>query len=240
MPRGNEQEGFKFMSLQSGRKFTGFKWTQLPIPPKVITRVNHLGKDQSKDLTFFDHSGQPIDDNDTVLIAGVEGDKEEKENNKDITEELQEIANQDGANKPNRETAGELVELQQVQQIEELPQIDMTGGLTVPAGALPEVVLTTGVQRLSRNRHQTKSYVPSMTGQKYNKMALSQADLFSQMQVQSPKIVANVMPQLSMKAGLKAWGGPAKSAVKEEMQQLHMRDTFQPRCWNTLTPEEKD
>jgi hypothetical protein len=31
-----------------------------------------------------------------------------------------------------------------------------------------------------------------------------------------------------MKAGLKAWGDPAKAAVKEEMKQ-HMRDTFQPR-----------
>ncbi len=46
------------------------------------------------------------------------------ENDKDMTKELQEIADQDGANEPNRETAGELVELQQVQQIEELPRIE--------------------------------------------------------------------------------------------------------------------
>jgi hypothetical protein len=43
-----------------------------------------------------------------------------------------------------------------------------------------------------------------------------------------------------MKAGLKAWGDPAKAAVKEEMKQLHMRDTFQPRHWKSLTPEEKE
>jgi hypothetical protein len=54
------------------------------------------------------------------------------------------------------------------------------------------------------------------------------------------KIVATIMTQLPMKAGLKAWGDPAKSAVKEEMQQLHMRDTFQPRHCSTLPPEEKD
>ena len=87
-PIGNEQGGFKFMSLQSGRKFTGFKWTQLPIPLEVITRVNHLSKDQPKDLIFFDSSGQPIDNDNTVSITGVDGDKEEG-NDEDITKELQ-------------------------------------------------------------------------------------------------------------------------------------------------------
>jgi hypothetical protein len=48
------------------------------------------------------------------------------------------------------------------------------------------------------------------------------------------------MTQLSMKAGSKAWGDPAKSAIREEMKQLHMRDTFKPRHWKSLTPEEKE
>jgi hypothetical protein len=56
-PIGNEQGGFKCMSLESGYKFTGFKWTQLPIPPEVIKRVNYLARDQPKELVFFDHSG---------------------------------------------------------------------------------------------------------------------------------------------------------------------------------------
>jgi hypothetical protein len=72
-PIGNEQGGFKFMSLQSGRKFTAHKWTQLPIPPEIIKRVNFLGKDQPKDLVFFDRSGVAIEDDDDALIAGVDG-----------------------------------------------------------------------------------------------------------------------------------------------------------------------
>jgi hypothetical protein len=35
---GNKQGGFKFMSLQSGRKFTALKWTQLPVAPDVIKK----------------------------------------------------------------------------------------------------------------------------------------------------------------------------------------------------------
>ena len=48
------------------------------------------------------------------------------------------------------------------------------------------------------------------------------------------------MTQLSMKAGLKAWGTKARKAVYDEMYQLHMRDTFKPRHWKDLTPEERD
>jgi hypothetical protein len=72
-----------------------------------------------------------------------------------------------------------------------------------------------------------------MKGKKYDV-------LFNKMQSESPKVVATIMTQMSMKAGLKAWGDLAKAAVKEEMSQLHMRDTFRPRHWKSLTPEEKE
>ena len=39
-------------------------------------------------------------------------------------------------------------------------------------------------------------------------------------------VVVAVMTQLSMKAGLRAWGDKALSAVKSEMKQLNFRNTF--------------
>ena len=59
------------MSLQSGRKFTAPKWTQLPIPPEIIKRVNFLGKDQPKDLVFYDRSGVAIEDEDDARLPVV-------------------------------------------------------------------------------------------------------------------------------------------------------------------------
>ncbi len=50
-----------------------------------------------------------------------------------------------------------------------------------------------------------------------------------------PDVVAAVMTQLSLKAGLKTWGTKARSAVKSEMKQLHMRDTFKPKHMRELT-----
>ena len=48
-------------------------------------------------------------------------------------------------------------------------------------------------------------------------------------------VVAAVMTQLSMKAGLREWGDKALSAVKSEMKQLHFRNTFRPKHWKDLT-----
>ena len=48
-------------------------------------------------------------------------------------------------------------------------------------------------------------------------------------------VVAAVMTQLSMKAGLIEWGDKALSAVKSEMKQLHFRNNFRPKHWKDLT-----
>ena len=42
-----------------------------------------------------------------------------------------------------------------------------------------------------------------------------------------------------MKAGLKAWGKGAEKAVKAEMKQRHLRETFVPKHWHKLTDSQK-
>ena len=54
-----------------------------------------------------------------------------------------------------------------------------------------------------------------------------------------PDVVAAVMTQLSTKAGLRAWGDKALSAVKSEMKQLHFRNTFRPKHWKDLTATQR-
>jgi hypothetical protein len=44
-------------------------------------------------------------------------------------------------------------------------------------------------------------------------------------------VVAAIMTQLSLKAGLKEWGEGAFMAAQSEMKQLHFRDTFKPKHW---------
>jgi hypothetical protein len=65
-PTGNQQGGFYFMSLNTGRRLNRNHWTELPMPSDVIDRV-HLwarrGK-ASKNLLFMDRHGIIIPDDD--------------------------------------------------------------------------------------------------------------------------------------------------------------------------------
>jgi hypothetical protein len=44
-----------------------------------------------------------------------------------------------------------------------------------------------------------------------------------------PDIVAVIMTQLSLKAGLKEWGKKGFKAAHSEMKKLHLRKTFKPK-----------
>jgi hypothetical protein len=46
--------------------------------------------------------------------------------------------------------------------------------------------------------------------------------------------VADIMTQLSLKAGLKEWGDQAFTTARSEMKQLHLRNTFKPKHWREL------
>ena len=56
-PRGNVQDGFKFMSLNSMKNITRIFWDMIQMPEIVIDRVNILGRDQQDILVFTDHKG---------------------------------------------------------------------------------------------------------------------------------------------------------------------------------------
>jgi hypothetical protein len=58
-PTGNIQGSYKFLNLRTGRRITCCRFTMLPMPQEVITRVNQLGKadGQPELLTFYDRKG---------------------------------------------------------------------------------------------------------------------------------------------------------------------------------------
>jgi hypothetical protein len=56
---------------------------------------------------------------------------------------------------------------------------------------------------------------------------------------EAPDVVAMILTQLSMKAGLKEWAKDAEKVVFNEMKQLHFHKTFVPKHWHSLTKEQK-
>jgi hypothetical protein len=50
-----------------------------------------------------------------------------------------------------------------------------------------------------------------------------------------PDVVASIMTQLSLKAGLKEWGEEAFMASQSKMKQLHFRNIFNSKHWRELS-----
>jgi hypothetical protein len=61
-PTGNEQGGYYFLSLTTGRRLNRNCWTALPMPADVNDRVHTLARrsNASRGLTFADCSGDPF------------------------------------------------------------------------------------------------------------------------------------------------------------------------------------
>ena len=63
-PSGNQQGGYRFYSLSSGRVIKRNRWTVLPMPKEVTDRVHKLSRRQEEGIEFLDRNQQPLSDED--------------------------------------------------------------------------------------------------------------------------------------------------------------------------------
>ena len=63
--------------------------------------------------------------------------------------------------------------------------------------------------------------------------------LFNLAVEEQPSVVSAIMTQLSLKVGLKTWVEKGRKAMKSEMKQLHIRDTFEPQHCHELSAKGK-
>ena len=132
-----------------------------------------------------------------------------------------------------------------VETVDEAEAMEPAEPAVEPA-VVPDVPEAAAPRRSTRVRSVPKDYVPSMTGTRYSYAAAQlecqgvlnpDAHMFMQEDFYQaePDVVATVMTQLSLKAGIKKWGDKAFKAARNEMKQLHLRDTFSPKHANELT-----
>jgi hypothetical protein len=156
-------------------------------------------------------------------------------------------------------------EVDEQQQVQQQPQVEVEtveeeavddnhGPVPAPEPAQAQDELP-GVRRSSRVRFKPAGYTPSMTGKRYAYAATQlESDFkwntlhpnahmsfaqYDDMYQAEPDVVAAIMTQLSLKAGLKKWGGKAREAVHSEMKQLHLRKTFKPMRWSELKEDQR-
>jgi hypothetical protein len=75
-PSGNLQGGFKLMALNTGKKIVRLSWDVIPMQDVVIARINALGSDQPRQMTFTHRHGRLIGD---IEIPGVDSDEEQED-----------------------------------------------------------------------------------------------------------------------------------------------------------------
>ena len=253
-PSGNIQGGFKFMSLTTGKRIARRTWDIIPMPQTVIDRVNKLGKDQPEHFIFTDRKGRLIGD--IELPSSDEDDDLTHDDHAEIPgvdrgemETPQEIEAKEPDTPVIHEARIEIDILPDDNQEQEQPLVTTEPNVEEPT---PTVKVTPdeipGVRKSTRVKFQMKQdYIPSMLGSSKYAYAVTQLEtkgvlhpdshMFHQSDVyqSEPDVVAAIMTQLSLKAGLKAWGKDAQKAVHSEMKQLHFRDTFKPMRWTELT-----
>jgi hypothetical protein len=61
-PTGNEQGGYYFFSLTTGRRLNRNRWTELPMPSKVVDRVHFFARANEQGLSFGNRNGVPDDE----------------------------------------------------------------------------------------------------------------------------------------------------------------------------------
>jgi hypothetical protein len=214
-----------------------------------------LGADQPERMTFTDRHGRIIGDNDDMTNP-INDDFNLIEDDVDIPGV--DIAEIPGVGMDNQTYAGNDSAPPNADNVEsdnlDTPPTDPSSvaaeNTTDAAENTTDVaqpIATQGEKRRStRIRTQTKAYTPSFSGSKYsyavtqlqnNGLLNPDAHMFLQgdFYQAEPDVVTTTMTQLSPKSGLKQWGSRAYNAVESEMKQLHLRNTFKPMHWRSLT-----
>jgi hypothetical protein len=171
-PSGNVQGGFKFMALNSGKKIVRRSWDMTPLPDIVINRVNELGKDQPRLMTFTDRHGRLIGD---MEIPGVDYTEDEDDYFPGVAPVITDAIKIPGVDVAGPEALDEVPAPQvEIYDPDDIPHDDPAPIEIVPAQAVPVLApvappAETGLHSSTRVQTQaSQGYTPSMTGSKYS------------------------------------------------------------------------
>jgi hypothetical protein len=240
------------MALNTCKNIVRHMWDVIPMPDLVIDRINTLGSDHPQQMTFTDRHSRLIVD---IEIPGVDTDEENDEPFPGVVPVIADDIEIPGVDVEGPEAQDAVPDPQVEIDDLKIPHDDPAPIEVAPTQAeqAPETPAQVAlpaqapeIRRSTRFRSQAKQgYTPSMSGSKYS-YAVTQLE--SQvvlnpdvnMIVQEdfyqaePNVVAAIMTQLSLQAGLKEWGDEAFTAAQSEIKQLHFMNTFKPNHWREL------
>jgi hypothetical protein len=160
------------MALNSGKKLVRRSWDVIPMPDVVINRVNELGKDQPRLMTFTDRHGRLIGD---MEIPGVDSTEDEDDYFPGVAPVIADAIEIPGVDVAGPEAWEEVPAPRvEIYDPDNIPHDDPAPIEVVPAQAVPVPApvappAETGLRRSKRVRTQaSQGYTPSMTVSKYS------------------------------------------------------------------------
>jgi hypothetical protein len=110
-PTGNDQGGYYFFSLASGRVLNRNHWTELPMPSDVIDRIHIMARRNPRGVKFSDRHLMPYvldpdfpdDDDDSTFAPEDENDDDDDDNDDDDDDDDDDNGNHGKSNENNDE-----------------------------------------------------------------------------------------------------------------------------------------
>ena len=235
-PTGNQQGGYRFYSLSSGRVIRCNRWTHLPMPYEVVDRVHKLSRRKDEGIEFLDRDQRPIPDSDGndedqdddstfVPNADDESSIEDDEDNQslDADEHDQDDVENTGVDDIDEETNSGAVRRSL------RPSRERNYDHLKTVGYLNNTVSRNGPNRL-RVIPTLKAYACAMAAvEKYN----LEGDIFS------AYIDDVVLTQYNMRRGIQLFRQRGIDAVRKELKQLNDRLVAKPVSPESLTKEQR-
>jgi hypothetical protein len=243
-PTGNEQGGYYFLSLTTGRRLNRNRWTALPMPGDAIERVHTLARRSgaARGLTFADRLGVPLvdpdDDDDDDESYNPDDDDPADE---DIPADDESVLEYDVDDVP---TAGVNVETVDEDdgdeehnntEIEQIPENEER-----QATANEEDNIENQVQEETPDIEEApaKESMDAKYGERSgaHNLRARRPRNYSHLHA---TLEGTVMTQHSMKKGIEIFGEAGIDAVLAELKQLHDRKVLEPKKATAMTREDK-
>jgi hypothetical protein len=215
-PTGNDQGGYYFFSLASGRVLNRNHWTELPMPSDVIDRIHIMARRNPRGVKFSDRHLMPYvldpnfpdDDNDSTFAPDDESDDDDNDDDDENMRDVNANIADDNDNEPNDEENGIDEEDEEVMEAAEVvtpnEEDDEVDSITPD----DEEELEDNFDDKYGARMSTHGLRPRKP-RDYGHLHTTLEHI--------------VMTQYSVKKGLKVFGEAGVEAVLQELQQLHDR-----------------
>ena len=265
----NQQGGYKFLNLNTGKIIHRRSFTAVPATKDVIARVEQFAlKENRPHILSFEHD-IPMDEenkisensdisdpenNDDFEITGVEEQQDNFDNSENSEQEvnLEETENFFPDEEELEELEPETEELFPHANIDEFAEIQENEN-NISENTFPDENITqetvnnpennnTYTTRSGRKIIKPNSYSPSFKNEKYdtsNANIENKSINISMAQVLFKIIDHFAFQQYGLKAGIRKFGEAGKLAAYKELEQLHLRNVFDPLYGNKISFDDK-